>query len=167
GLTYAVDDARKTVAHGSYARFAGQLDSGSVGYMNPTSAAGTAVYRWNDLNGDHLASANEVLTDQFVAAANGFNPLNPTAVTSSNRIDPNLSAPVTQTVVAGIDRELMPHFALEANYTYTRTTNLLGNASWSVTPRVGMSLADYTPGPVLTGTLPDGTLYSVPTYIPN
>jgi len=167
GLTYAVDDARKTVAHGSYARFAGQLDSGSVGYMNPTSSAGVAVYRWNDLNGDHLASSNEVLTDQFVAAANGFNPSNPTAVTSSNRIDPNLTAPVTQTFVAGLDRELMPNFALEMNYTYTRTTNLLGNASWSVTPRVGMTTADYTAGPTLTGSLPDGSTYSIPTFIPN
>jgi len=167
GVTYALDEARKTVAHGSYARFAGQLDSGSVGYMNPTSSAGVAVYRWMDLDGDHLASSSEVLTDQFVAAANGFNPANPTAVTSSNRIDPNLKAPVTQTFVAGVDREVMPNFALQANYTYTRTTNLLGNASWSVTPRVGMSPADYTPGPTLTGTLPDGSTYSVPTYIPN
>jgi hypothetical protein len=167
GLTYALDEARKTVAHGSYARFAGQLDSASVGYMNPTSAAGVAVYRWIDLDRDHLASSNEVLTDQFIAAANGFNPANPTAVTSSNRIDPNLEAPVTQTFVAGVGRELMPNFALEANYTYTRTTDLLGNASWSVTPRVGMTLADYIPGPTLTGTLPDGSSYSVPTYIPN
>ena len=54
GLTYALDEARKTVAHASYARFAGQLDSASVGYMNPTSSAGVAVYRWIDLNGDHL-----------------------------------------------------------------------------------------------------------------
>jgi hypothetical protein len=36
-----------------------------------------------------------------------------------------------------------------------------------VTPRVGVSLADYAPGPTLTGTLPDGSSYSVPTFIPN
>jgi hypothetical protein len=35
-----------------------------------------------------------------------------------------------------------------------------------VTPRVGMTLADYTAGTTLTGTLPDGSAYSVPTYIP-
>src|SRR5205814_10024642 len=90
GFTYALNEARTTVVRSSYARFAGQLDSASVGYMNPSSSAGVAVYRWNDLNGDHLASTDEVLLDQFVAAANGFNPANPTAVTSSNRIDPNL-----------------------------------------------------------------------------
>jgi carboxypeptidase family protein/TonB-dependent receptor-like protein len=167
GLTYALDAARKTVARASYSRFAGQLESGTVGYMNPSSNAGVAVYRWNDLNADHLASADEVLLNQFVAAANGFNPANPTAVTSANRINPDLKAPVTQSVVGGVDRELMPNFAVGAHYTYTRTTNLIGNNSWTVTPRIGVTLADYAAGPTLTGTLPDGSTYSVPTYIPN
>jgi hypothetical protein len=167
GLTYALDEARKTVVRGSYARFAGQLDSASVGYMNPTSSAGVAVYRWLDLNGDHLASADEVQTSQFLGTANGFNAANPTAVTSANRIDPALKAPVTETVVAGLDRELRANLAVQVNYTYTRTTDLLGNATFSVTPRVGVTLADYAPGPTLTGTLPDGSTYSVPTFIAN
>ena len=54
GLTYALDDTRQTVARASYSRFSGQLDSASVGYMNPSSSAGVAVYRWLDLNSDHL-----------------------------------------------------------------------------------------------------------------
>src|SRR5439155_7791284 len=131
GLTYALDEARKTIARASYSRFAGQLDSASVGYMNPSSSAGVAVYRWSDLNADHLASADEVLLNQFVAAANGFNPANPTAITSANRIDADLKAPITQSFVAGVDRELRPNFAVGVNYTYTRTTNLLGNATFS------------------------------------
>src|SRR3954464_6536538 len=63
GLTWALDESRKTVARASYARFAGQLDSASVGMMNPSSSAGVAVYRWSDVNGDHLPSADEVLTN--------------------------------------------------------------------------------------------------------
>jgi Carboxypeptidase regulatory-like domain/TonB-dependent Receptor Plug Domain len=167
GFTYALDEAHRTVARASYARFAGQLDSASVGYMNPSSSAGVAVYRWSDLNGDHLASADEVLTNQFLGTANGFNAANPTAVTSANRIDANLKAPVTQSVVVGLDRELRANLAVAVNYTYTRTTDLLGNATFSVTPRVGVGLGDYAAGPVLTGTLPDGSTYTVPTYIPN
>jgi hypothetical protein len=166
GLTYALDESRKTVARLSYARFAGQLDSGSVGYMNPASSAGAAIYRWIDLNSDHFAQANEVQVNQFIASANGFNPANPTAVTSSNRIDPNLKAPVTQSVVAGLERELRANLAVAVNYTYTRTTDLLGNATGSVTPRVGVALTDYTVGTTLTGTLPDGSAYSVPTFVP-
>jgi hypothetical protein len=167
GLTYALDEARKTVARANYARFAGQLDSATVGTMNPSSSAGVAVYRWSDLNGDHLPSADEVLTSQFLGTANGFNAANPTAVTSANRIDPALKAPVTQTLVTGLDRELRANLSVSVNYTYTRTTDLLGNATFTVTPRTGVSLSDYAAGPTLTGTLPDGSSYGVPTFIPN
>jgi hypothetical protein len=176
GVTYAIGEARKMLVRASYSRYAGQLDSSSVGYRNPTSSAGVAVYRWSDLDGNHLASAAEVLTDQFVATANGFNRLDPTAVTSSNHIDPNLEAPVTQSAVLGVDRELMADLSLQVNYTYTKTTNLLGNSTFAVTPRVGCPFvagaapcpilpSEYAAGPTLSGTLPDGAAYSVPTFI--
>ena len=166
GFAYTLDEAKKTVLRANYSWHAGQLDTGGVGSANPSSSAGAAIYRWLDLNGDHFAQADEVQLNQFVAAANGFNPANPTAVTSSNVLDPNLKAPVTQSFVAGFDRELLGNLAVQINYTRTRTTNLLGNATASVTPRVGVTLADYTPGPTLTGTLPDGSTYSVPTFVP-
>jgi hypothetical protein len=51
-------------------------------------------------------------------------------------------------------------------YTYNRTTDQYGNLSNSTTPRVGVPLSAYAPGPTLTGTLPDGTAYSVPTSKP-
>jgi hypothetical protein len=167
GLNYALDESRKTVARVSYSRFAGQLDTGTIGYANPASTPGAAIYTWSDANGDHLAQANEVNTSQYVTSIGGFNPANPTAVTSSNVIDPNLKAPVTQSFVAGIDRELMSNLAIQISYTYNRTTNLIGNNTAQVTPRVGVTLADYAPGPTLTGTLPNGAPYSVPTFIPN
>src|SRR5262249_11784370 len=78
GLTYAVDQSRKTIVRASYSRFAGQLNTGTVGYLNPSSTAGSATYRWVDLNGDHFAQANEVQLNQFITAAGGFNPANPT-----------------------------------------------------------------------------------------
>ena len=53
------------------------------------------------------------------------------------------------------------------NYSYTRTTDLFGNNSANITPRVGVTLADYSAGTVLTGTLPDGAAYSVPTFVAN
>jgi hypothetical protein len=61
----------------------------------------------------------------------------------------------------------MPNLAVQMNYTYTRTTDLFGNATANITPRTGVTLADYSAGPVLTGTLPDGAAYSVPTYVAN
>jgi hypothetical protein len=53
------------------------------------------------------------------------------------------------------------------NYSYTQTTDRVGNLVANITPRVGVTLADYTAGPVLTGALPDGASYGVPTYVAN
>jgi hypothetical protein len=167
GVSYALDEARKTVAHASYSRYAGQLSTGVVGFTNPSSVAGSATYRWNDLNGDHLAQANEVLTDQFLSAAGGFNPGNPTAVTSANQVDPNLTAPITHSIVAGFDKELRSNLALQVSYSYTRTSNLFGNSTNNLTPRIGVTATDYAAGPALTGTLPDGTEYDIPTFRPD
>jgi hypothetical protein len=167
GLTYALDDSRKTLARVSFSRYAGQLETGTVGVTNPSSTAGSATYRWVDTNGDHFAQASEVLLNQFITAAGGFNPANPTAVTSANVLDPNLKAPKTTSIVAGVDRELRPNLAVQVNYSYTRTSDLFGNFTGRITPRVGVTLADYAPGTGLSGTLPDGTPYNVATFIPN
>ena len=167
GVTYALDEAHRTVARASFSRYAGQLNTGTVGVRNPSSTAGSATYRWVDLNGDHFAQANEVLLDQFITAAGGFNPANPTAVTSANQLDADLKAPRTTSVVVGVDRELVANFAVMANYSYTKTSDLFGNFSGTITPRVGVGLGDYAPGAGFTGTLPDGSTYNVPTFIPN
>jgi hypothetical protein len=60
----------------------------------------------------------------------------------------------------------MPNLAIQVSYSYTRTSNLFGNAAGAITPRVGVTLADYTAGTGFTGTLPDGTPYNIPTFIP-
>ncbi len=163
-VTYALGQSRKTLLRAGYSRFSGQLGTTTVGQLNPSSTAGSATYRWIDLNGDHFAQANEVQLNQFITAGGGFNPANPTAVTSANQIDPNLKAPVTQSVVFGVDHELMANLVLQVNYSYGRTNNLFGNR-----PRVGVvpgPNGDYTAGPGFSGTLPDGSAYNIPTFIP-
>jgi hypothetical protein len=167
GVTYALDQSRKTIARASFSRYAGQLETGTVGVLNPSSTAGSATYRWTDLNNDHFAETNEVNLNQFITAAGGFNPSNPTAVTSPNVLDPDLKAPKTSSIVAGVERELRPNLAVTANYSYTRTTDLFGNFTNRITPRVGVTLADYALGPGFSGTLLDGSPYVVNTYIPN
>ncbi len=167
GVTYAVDEARKSVIRASFSRYAGQLDTATIGVLNPSTTIGSATYRWTDLNGDHFAQSNEVQLNQFITSAGGFNPANPTAVTSSNVLDPNLKAPKTSSVVVGFDREVLPNLAAQVNYSYTRTSDLFGNFTGRITPRVGVTLADYAPGAGFSGLLPDGTPFNVPTYIPN
>ena len=169
GVTYALDEARHMQVRASFSRYAGQLATGTVGYANPAATAGFAVYGWNDLDGDHLVENNEVNFNTFVTSGGGFNRGNPTAVVSTNVIDPNLKAPTTNSFVLGFDRELRPNLAVEANYTYTRVSNLFGNLFAAITPRVGVAPGvngNYTSGVGFSGTLPDGTPYSVATYIP-
>jgi hypothetical protein len=169
GVTYALTESRKTVARASFSRYAGQLETGTVGVTNPTSTAGSATYRWRDLNGDHFAQANEVdaTAAGFITSAGGFNPANPTSVTSANVLDPNLKAPKTTSMVAGLEHELRPNLAVMVNYSYTRTTDLFGNFTGRITPRVGVASTDYAPGSGFSGTLLDGTPYNIPTFIPN
>src|SRR5206468_1112410 len=61
GITYAVDEARKTILRASLAIYAGQLNTGTAGFMNPPSTAATATYLWFDTNSDHPAQADEEL----------------------------------------------------------------------------------------------------------
>ena len=57
------------MARASFSRYAGQLETGTVGALNPSSTAGSATYRWTDLNNDHFAEANEVNVNQFITSA--------------------------------------------------------------------------------------------------
>src|SRR5439155_1730183 len=62
--TYALDQARKSIVRASYARYAGQLNPGQVTLASPVGSYYTYIsYKWVDLNGDHLAQKNEVLTN--------------------------------------------------------------------------------------------------------
>ena len=168
GMTYALDEGRKTIVRASFSRFAGQLETSIVGYSNLSANAGFIDFPWVDLNGDHLAQRNEVRVDlPVISFGGGFDPSNPTSVASVDIVDPNLKAPHTTSFVAGVERELMPNLAVSVNYSYTRTTDTNGNFTFNFTPWLGVTLADYAAGSLLTGTLPDGTPYNVPTFIAN
>jgi hypothetical protein len=168
GFTYALDDARKTVLRTSFNRYAGQLETGIVGFMNPSANSGYVDYPWVDANGDHFAQPDEVLVNEApISFGGGFDPANPTSVESADQIDPNLKPSITTSFVAGIDRELIPNLAVQVNYSYTRTTDNNENFTYFYAPWVGVTAADYLPGTAVTGTLPDGMTYDIPTYIPD
>jgi len=166
GLSYRIDEAGKTIARVSYSRFSAQLSPNTIGTINPTagSTPGNATYRWADLNGDGYAQAEEVDTTNRIASSN-IDLANPTALTSPNKLDPNLKPPVTQSFVLGFEREMARDLAVTVDYSYNKTSDLFGNMRGDITPRVGVALGDYTTGPVVTGTFPDGNTYSVQTYV--
>ncbi len=171
GLTYAVDESRKTIVRASFSRYAGQLETGVIGFSNPSGSVGFADYPWQDLNGDHLAQPNEVNVNVApITFGGGFNPANPTSVVSADVIDPNLKAPVTSSVVVGVDRELMANLAVQVNYSYSRTSNYYGtgNSTAYFAPWVGVTAADYFQSGTLSGTIPGTDIsYDIPLFSPD
>ena len=174
GATWALDDARKTLLRANFSRYAGQLDAGIVGFSNPSANAGYVDYPWEDLNGDLFVQENEVRLDlPFIQPGNGFNPADPRAVVSADTIDPNLEAPVTTGFVVGIEREVMPNLAVQANYSWSRSTNHVGLSGAAdpigqvFIPWRGLTAADYHQLGTVTGTLPNGQAYSVPYFAPD
>jgi hypothetical protein len=174
GATWALDDTGKTLLRANFSRFAGQLDASIVGFSNLSANAGFVDYPWVDLNGDLFVQPEEVqIALGFIAPGGGFNPADPTSVVSADTIDPNLKAPVTTGIVVGVERELMPNLAVQANYTWSRSSDLVGLTGaadplgLTFIPWRGLTPADYTQTGTLTGTLPDGSAYDVPIFAPD
>jgi len=160
-VTYALDEARKTVVRASYARYAGQLNSFEATSNN---AAGVyypyLAYNWVDLNGDHLASRDEVLVGEGIQYSNGVDPGNPGG-DSPNRIDPDYRANKDNEVIVGIERELAPNFAVGAAYTWRRSNSV---PTWN--PRIGLVQSDYTANAPVSVTTPEG-VFTAQTYSAN
>ena len=131
GLTYALDDARKTVVRASYARYAGQLPTNFGTQDNPLLPSYLQYY-WDDLNGDTFPQPGEVLVGAGVYYAYNVDPANPGSPSSPNVLDPDLKANHDSEIVVGIDRELFPNFAVSAAYTYRKSSDLTWPAA---TPR--------------------------------
>jgi hypothetical protein len=123
GLSYAFDEARKTVGRLSYARYAQQLPFGLVPNVNPV-AAGALAYSWNDLNGDRFVQPNEVLLNSFQYAYGGVNPAAPGTAVTPNAIDKNFTAGHSNEIIAGLEHELMANFAVGVAYVWRRNTDI-------------------------------------------
>jgi len=139
GLSYALNESRKTVARVSYSRYAGQLFPNDVTTANPVGGYSTFIaYRWNDANHDHLVQKDEVLLNEGILYYNNVDPAHPKSTTSPNKIDSNYHASHDNEIVVGIDHELAANFALGFAYTWRKVTDV---SSWF--PRIGLTSADY------------------------
>ena len=122
GLTYALDEARKTILRGSFSMFADQLAFGDIAtFVNPVGLVGQISYGWNDTNNDNVVQREEVDFSRPNIAGLPRN-VSPSTV---NQIDPNLKARRDMEFIVGFDREIAANFAISANYTFRRTSNSL------------------------------------------
>ena len=156
GVTYALGEDKRTLLRASYSQYADQLGSGTISFAN-AGALSAEFFPWNDANGDHIITRDEVDLSQLIYFY-GLDPNHPTSTVSPNVIDPNLKAGKTHEVVVGIEREVVPEFVVGASYTY-RTY------SGSIYPhRTGLTVDDYEVAGFLDGTLADGTTFHQPYY---
>jgi len=154
GVTYALDDSRKTIARASYSMFAGQLGAGGTDAGWTSAAAYSYAYFLGpDLNGNNVLDANEAAAGSFLGGV-GFDAANPNAVISYNTVASNFSPPRTNEVVIGLDRELMPNLGFSASFTWRRYTDVV----WK--PLIGVTQSDYLVDGAVSGNLTPVGAYS-------
>ena len=144
GVSYALDDSGHTLLRASYGLFGSQLGSGTVQAFSAASQA-VLIYSATDRNGNNVADPGEL---DSLLTFGGVDPARPAAGVNFNRVDPDLKSPKTHEVVFGVDRELMPQFALSASVSWRRFNDVIWSgqdlsAGTTVYPLVGVTSADY------------------------
>ena len=157
GFTYAVDENRKTVVRGSYAMFASQLGGDEAKFVSPIQYS-YAYYNAVDRNSDGVAQIGEILFNQGLQGYSGFDPTDPARLSTVNTVDPNVKAPLTHELLFGVDREIVPNFAVSATFTWRRMLDLL----WD--PLTGVRSSDYNAAGTLTENLGTFGTFTVPLY---
>src|SRR5262249_7017667 len=157
GITYAVDTSRKTIARASYAMFASQLPGNAASFVSPVQPYTYVYYNAVDRNGNGVADLNEIDFAAGVQGSNNVDLSHPGQVSTSNRVG-DISAPLTNEFMVGMDREVVANFGVAATFTYRRMTNFLWN------PRNGVTPASYTQSTTFSGTFANVGTVSVPIY---
>src|SRR6185369_5554015 len=173
GVTWAVDEKRKTLLRASYSRYADQLDTFTAGWLDPvqslqylyfyTANTGSPVLREEDLDGPSVGSTF------------GINPVTLGALQSRGG-DPGLRAPTVDEVILGIDHALLPELVIGLQGMYKHYTRILdtqllvfddpdafSDASLATIGRKVRS-DDYVPATPITVTGADGKPYTIQYY---
>lgn len=147
GLSFALDEARKTVLRASYARYYEQLSFGSVTSVNPVNGYSYLAYGWNDSNKDGFVQTGEVDLSNFLYSY-AIDPENPSKVDSSvNKIDKNVKPKHDDEFILGLDHELGGGFAVGAAVTYRVASDW--RASYRVASVCAGDLVDLGSCPII------------------
>ncbi|HYK03066.1 MAG TPA: TonB-dependent receptor [Thermoanaerobaculia bacterium] len=167
GATYALGAEKRTLVRASYSRYADQLGASDAGANNPFYDHQILYYPWADANGDKIVQRNEVDLTDLVDAVR-VNPANlGGGADSVGRVDYDNSDPTTtDEFILGVEHELVPGWAVGINYTHRIRENFI----WTQFEKTQGGGDFYTPddyvlGAPITGTMPDGSSYSIPVYV--
>ena len=165
GVSYAMDEARKTIARASYSSFASQLNAGAGNFMSTVGGRGVYFYDVIDSNGNRVVDAAEIAgrtcNNALVAAGAcnyyGFDINNPGNVGEPIHTVGEYDTPITHEFQLGLDREVVPNFGVSGTFTWRNFTNF----NWR---NNGLTGSAYSEIGTLTGTDPAIGSYSVPIY---
>jgi len=165
GLSYALDEARKTIARASYGSFASQLSSGAGNFLSTVAYRGVYFYDVVDSNGNRVVdpaeiagrTCNNALLAAGACSFYGFDINNPGNISDPIHKVGDYKTPLTHEFQLGLDRELMANFGVSGTFTWRNFTNF----TWRNNGLVGK---DYSQISTLTGNHPAVGDYSVPIY---
>ena len=137
GLTYDVSGTGKTIAKASFSVYYGQMSTGQLAStLNPVGAVYIA-FPWADTNGDTFVQRSELTFSRIIAYGGNYNPDNPTQLTTTGTVDPDIQNDRTREFIVGVDHEVMPGFGVGASYIWRKYDRF----AWS--DRLNFSSADY------------------------
>jgi hypothetical protein len=162
GVTYALNESRKTIARASYGMFASQLDSTRAYLVSQipgtSTGSGYVYYLAHDLNGNGITEPNEVDPNGFLGTV-GFDPTDPLGG-NKDRFG-NYAVPMTHEIVLGLEHELRTNFGIGGAFTWRKLTNF----NW--THSAGVTGSDYVQAGTLTGTQDPVGAFETPFYTVN
>jgi hypothetical protein len=125
GVSYALDDARRTLLRASYGAFTSQLNATAGLFMSAIQYRGVYFYDVVDLNGNRFVDPAELAGRTCAAGRTdcfwyGFNIANPGQTSGSIHSIGDYNTPLTHEVQLGLDRELLPNFGVSGTFTYRR-----------------------------------------------
>jgi hypothetical protein len=153
----------KTILGVTLSKYYGQPAVGDLSAtLNPVGTV-SLRYPWTDLNNDQLVTANELNLTAAPVVSGNYNPAAPGSPTTINTIDSNLKNETTKEVIVGLQHELMPNIAVNANYIWRKYDNFRWTTSEGVTSDVYQQVTT-TPtncfsGPATPGACPEITYF--------
>lgn len=170
GVTWALGEKRSTLLRASYSRYADQLGTQYIGWTNPVFYM-QYRYFYTSNGGGPVLTRDEIL-DEAAPPTRGLHPITFEAV-SSNGVDPDFSAPLTDEVLLGVEHSIRPDFLVGIQGSYRHFTGIPdreylvfdGDAfSEENLDSIGRPHRrdDYITSRVTTVTGPDGNTYTVP-----
>ena len=163
GLSYALDESRRTLLRTSYGMFASQLNATAGGFLSVVQLRGVYLYDVLDTNGNQIADPSEIAgipctpADTSRCDFYGFDLANPGNVSTPIHSVGDYSTPLTHEVQFGADRELMRNFGISGTFTWRHFTNF----TWR---NNGLRADDYEQIDTFTGNLAPVGSFSVPIY---